>query len=119
MGGFGIWGIAFDCISFWAFYKWGKRGLLSARTDRTYEEFDAPAEPSTPSPTSPQTSTTNMRSAFMHVGADFLRSVIIVAEGLAVESEADGQEGRKTDSVAALVVSITILLSACGAMLPW
>merc|ERR1712217_151425 len=50
-------------------------------------------------------------------GADFLRSIVIVGEGLAVKFE--GAQGRETDAIAALIVSVTILLSAAGAFVPW
>lgn len=114
--GFGIWGIAFDCLSFYGFYRWGRQGLLSQRRDRSLEEFvssGADGEPVSKS----QSSSVNMRSAFLHVGADFLRSIVIVGEGLAVKFEHG--KGKESDSVAALIVSVTILLGACGAIVPW
>lgn len=130
---FGIWGIVFDCLSCLGFFKWGLPGLLPRRSDRRYEEFEEslPAESckdanggshssqntSAMRRTKSNTSAMNMRSAFMHVGADFLRSIVIVGEGVAVKVE--GAQGRKTDSIAALIVSATIFLGACGAILPW
>lgn len=98
--GFGIWGIVFDVVSLIGFYKWGPDGLLASN--------DTGSEGS---------SKMNLRSAFMHVGADLLRSVVIVGEGLAVNFE--GMHGRETDSIAAMLVSATILLGACGGIVPW
>lgn len=118
---FGIWGIIFDCLSCLGFYKWGRHFLFSSSRKR-YEEFDGgPTDSIAPvaSEERQQTSASssiNMRSAFMHVGADFLRSLIIVGEGMAVKFE--GTQGRASDSIAALIVSATILLGAVGAIVP-
>merc|ERR1711918_129631 len=79
-------------------------GLLSMGHDRSYDGFEGHSK-------------MNMRSAFMHVGADFLRSVIIVGDSLVVKLES--AQGRETDSIASLIVSATILLGACGAIVPW
>lgn len=125
--GFGIWGIVFDCVSFWGFYKWGKQGLMSAGRGAKYQDLELTEKtvitPSgekeavvTPQPTSGGASI-NMRSAFLHVGADFLRSSTTVIEGLFILF--GGTHGRSTDAVAAIVVSGTILMGACGAVIPW
>lgn len=124
--GFGLWGLAFDCVSFWGFYKWGKQGLMSAGRGAKYQDLEftektvvAPSGEKAVAAIPPPKSgaSMNMRSALLHVGADFLRSSTTVVEGLFIIF--GGTHGRSTDSVAAMVVSSTILLGACSAAIPW
>eukprot|EP00746_Dinoflagellata_sp_MGD_P016636 gnl/MRDRNA2_/MRDRNA2_137682_c0_seq1.p1 gnl/MRDRNA2_/MRDRNA2_137682_c0~~gnl/MRDRNA2_/MRDRNA2_137682_c0_seq1.p1 ORF type:complete len:123 (-),score=21.34 gnl/MRDRNA2_/MRDRNA2_137682_c0_seq1:216-557(-) len=54
----------------------------------------------------------NMCSAFLHVGADLLRSVTTTVEGVAVLWL--GVEGTHADGIATLLVSCTIFAGSCG-----
>mmetsp|Transcript_125324 Transcript_125324/g.401365 ORF Transcript_125324/g.401365 Transcript_125324/m.401365 type:complete len:99 (-) Transcript_125324:150-446(-) len=58
-----------------------------------------------------------MRSAFLHVGADFLRSLTTVVEGLAVLFA--NTDGRATDDIASWIVSSTIFIGALFALASW
>merc|ERR1739841_105635 len=137
-------GIVFDLLSVWGFYRWGQEALLgSAHAFLTLEDEDVEAwldgdlaeafsahvdSPSRAAASSTATAaapslqvaggvTMNMRSAFLHVGADLLRSATTVVEGTAVLLLQT--DGRKTDALASLVVSLTILVGALLAGLPW
>jgi Co/Zn/Cd efflux system component len=119
---FGVWGIAFDFLAFWGFYRWGLGSIVSraglpddatvglATAQEPLPEQEQPADGT-------QQPSMNMRSAFLHVGADMLRSVTTVVEGLLVLGA--GTEPRRSDAVAALVVSVTILAGGCGASASW
>jgi len=120
---FGLWGVAFDFVAFWGFYRWGLEslvshpgfsddatiGLATAQDPLPEEQAGTSVEEQKPS--------MNMRSAFIHVGADMLRSMTTVVEGLVVLYA--GAEPRRSDAVAALVVSATILAGGCGASASW
>lgn len=122
---FGIWGVVFDCLSFWGFYKWGLQGLVSGSRSGKYEDLELNEKCAITENTEEAAVTScpksgasmNMRSAFLHVGADFLRSTTTVIEGLFIL--VGGTHGRSTDSVASIVVSGTILMGACSAAIPW
>eukprot|EP00930_Biecheleria_cincta_P059026 TRINITY_DN44794_c0_g1_i1.p1 TRINITY_DN44794_c0_g1~~TRINITY_DN44794_c0_g1_i1.p1 ORF type:complete len:270 (+),score=54.41 TRINITY_DN44794_c0_g1_i1:151-960(+) len=122
---FGIWGVVFDCLSFWGFYKWGLQGLVSGGRSGKYEDLELDEKSAIAQGGEEATGTSrpkagasmNMRSAFLHVGADFLRSSTTVVEGLFILFGAT--QGRATDSVASIVVSGTILMGACSAVVPW
>ena len=119
---FGFLGICFDLISFWGFYRWGLHGLLNGG----YGGFGEGSPMASPmavndamSPSSRIIATTsmNMRSAFMHVGADLLRSMVTVAEGLLVLW--GHTNGKSTDSYSSLIVSLTILCGVLVGLMAW
>eukprot|EP00434_Breviolum_minutum_P030420 symbB.v1.2.026904.t2/scaffold2726.1/size72210/2 len=119
---FGFLGICFDLISFWGFYRWGLHGLLNGG----YGGFGEGSPMASPmavndamSPSSRIVATTsmNMRSAFMHVGADLLRSMVTVAEGLLVLW--GHTNGKSTDSYSSLIVSLTILCGVLVGLMAW
>merc|ERR1740121_3365624 len=58
-----------------------------------------------------------MQSALLHVGADLIRSMVTVAEGLLVLYV--DIEGRLADSGATALVSLVILAGGCGAGYAW
>lgn len=115
---FGSIGVCFDLISFWGFYRWGLHSILSG-----YGEGSPMASPMavndamSPSSRIIGSTSMNMRSAFMHVGADLLRSMVTVLEGLLVIF--GHTDGKSTDSLASLVVSITILSGVAAGVLAW
>lgn len=122
---FGLWGMAFDVLSCWGFYRWGLDSLVSgsgACDDSKVglsEARDIAADelPSVPGNNGEQKPSMNMRSAILHVGADFLRSLTTVVEGAAVLS--GGSDARTADAAATLIVSVTILAGGCGAGASW
>lgn len=115
---FGSIGVCFDLISFWGFYRWGLHSILTG-----YGEGSPMASPMavndamSPSSRIIGSTSMNMRSAFMHVGADLLRSMVTVLEGLLVIF--GHCEGKSTDSLASVVVSITILCGVAAGVLAW
>jgi Co/Zn/Cd efflux system component len=115
---FGIGGIIFDVISFYVFCRWGKDALRPKRDTADEGARLAQARDSSPADGAPSIGTIiNMRSAFLHVGADFLRSLTTTAEGVFILWLDVSDE--KADAIAALVVSSTILLGTCGTGASW
>jgi len=123
---FGLWGMAFDFLAFWGFYRWGLESLVSsaglpddATVGLATAQDPLPEEEQTADARveGEQKPSMNMRSAFLHVGADMLRSMTTVVEGVLVLYA--GAEPRRSDAVAALVVSVTILAGGCGASASW
>mmetsp|Transcript_53477 Transcript_53477/g.106450 ORF Transcript_53477/g.106450 Transcript_53477/m.106450 type:complete len:356 (+) Transcript_53477:77-1144(+) len=123
---FGLWGLAFDFLAFLGFYRWGLESLVTsaglgddasiglATAQDPLPEEEQPADARVEGEQKPSM---NMRSAFLHVGADMLRSLTTVVEGVLVLYA--GAEPRRSDAVAALVVSATILAGGCGASASW
>ncbi|CAK8996574.1 unnamed protein product [Durusdinium trenchii] len=130
---FGLVGICVDLLSFWGFYRWGWQSVLGDFGTRSpmgspLADSMSPGSRLMASPVavndamSPSSrmfgsSSMNMRSAFMHVGADLLRSVVTVTEGLLVIFWQ--MDGRSTDSVASLIVSFTILCGVGVGVMAW
>lgn len=121
---FGVWGVAFDCLSFLGFYCFGLQALVSGDVQEgqglTKEVQESPTARAVAAPEDSDNvrkPSMNMRSAFLHVGADFLRSITTVVEGSVVMSGAS--RGRTADSIATLAVSATILVGGCGAGASW
>uniref|UniRef100_A0A7S4W366 Cation efflux protein transmembrane domain-containing protein n=1 Tax=Alexandrium monilatum TaxID=311494 RepID=A0A7S4W366_9DINO len=120
---FGIWGLVFDLLSFWGFHRWGLQSLVSASGSgeeddpRTGLNKVREEDSGSQSPGGEAKPSMNMRSAFMHVGADLLRSSAAVVEGCVVIFA--GGNGRSADAIATLVVSATIIAGGCGAGASW
>lgn len=118
---FGFIGVCFDLISFWGFYRWGFHSILAGGYG--YGDGSPMASPMavndamSPSSRIIGTTSMNMRSAFMHVGADLLRSMVTVAEGLLVLW--GHTNGKSTDSVSSLIVSLTILCGVLVGLMAW
>lgn len=72
---------------------------------------------SSTAPPEPEEASINMKSAFLHVASDFLRSFTTIIEGSLVIWA--GIDGRGADAVATLVVSSTIVLGTCGFGASW
>lgn len=109
---FGVSGIVLDLASFCAFYRWGKKAL-GRRAPVEYSAEDDDIVLTEEGQNKPQVSMT-MVSAFLHVGADFLRSLTITIEGLAVIWF--GYNGSWVDGIATFFVSATIFVGSCGTM---
>lgn len=143
---FGLWGLGFDFLSFWGFHRWGLEKLVAgAEPDEddprqalaTLPDQPVPSPQPMDTPTSacaldpymassqapvapdnkPPEVSMNMKSAMMHVGADFLRSAATVIEGALVIF--GGQHGRTVDALATMAVSATIVAGGCGAGASW
>jgi len=122
--GFGLAGLASDLLSLYAFKRWGTRANEVIWITTVAENLVAEGELLTQEDEVPAIrwieaglvqrqplASINMCSAFLHVGADFLRSLATTVEGIAVIWF--GFRGSNADGIATLVVSGTILAGSC------
>lgn len=93
---FAIFGLIFDFISLYAFVKNQKKKA---------QGLDA------------QGLGVNMTSAFLHLGADFLRSTTTFIEGLVIVFAK--MDSDVVDAYACLIVSGTILVGVLVALIEW
>lgn len=120
--GFGLGGLVLDLLSFLAFQRWGREvlGVSPAAQNSNVEDELFTQEGRVPPirfieterMRSPPRPSMNMCSAFLHVGADFLRSLTTTVEGVAVIWF--GFQGSNADGIATVIVSGTILAGSCG-----
>jgi len=89
--GFALWGILFDCTAMLAFWR-------NSRANKEGKGI-------------------NMWTAFMHVAADFCRSISTLVSSLLVLG--GGLNSVEVDAWAGLVVGATILFGALGGTLAW
>ena len=126
---FAVAGLVLDCTTFAAFHVWGRSPQRSVgspsrssgngpgkagRDDLSDEEEEEEEEGSLGSANSSQL---NMCSAFLHVLADCLRSATTLCEAILIGVY--DFDSERTDAIASLVVSATILVGCAVAAVLW
>ena len=125
---FAVAGLVLDCTTFAAFHVWGRspqrsvgspsrssgNGPGKAGRDDLSDEGEEEEEGSLGSASSSQL---NMCSAFLHVLADCLRSATTLCEAILIGVY--DFDSERTDAIASLVVSATILVGCAVAAVLW
>eukprot|EP01045_Picozoa_sp_COSAG04_P006675 COSAG04_NODE_333_length_16525_cov_32.050527_3_plen_246_part_00 len=124
---FAVAGLVLDCTTFAAFHVWGRspqrsvgspsRSSGSGAGKAGRDDLPDEDEEEGGSLGSANSSQLNMCSAFLHVLADCLRSATTLCEAILIGVY--GFDSERTDAIASLVVSATILVGCAVAAVLW